>query len=283
MRKLIWDVDHRRKIFYLIVHGRKNGYHLTNRLAKTFMPFLRPGILVDFIVSDQQKIIGNQRVQQVAYFQQIVSLDPFYIHYDLAVLRAGMREVLNRHTHYLFIDFEMTMPGYNPANFRSEIIQAGYVLAEAGGPVRLAEGFYVLPKHDRSLTKRTRRFLKIDEETFFKEALPYEVFYRKLKDVLKTYRPKLVVWGKNDLSALNDSYLLHEKKPLTHDKDFIDLLKLHKDYFNLRDDLGLFKAYQTYYQVEYDQTHDAKEDAMVTKYVFDAFVGDMPPQKNESE
>ena len=283
MRKLIWDVDHRRKIFYLIVRGRKIGYHQTNRLAKTFMPFLRPGILVDFVVSDQQKTIGKERVQQVAYFQQIVSLDPFYIHYDLAVLRAGMRDVLNHHKHYLFIDFEMTMPGYNPADFRSEIIQAGYALAEANGPVRLAEGFYVLPKHDRTLTKRTRRFLKIDEETFFKEALTYDVFYRKLKDILKTYRPKLVVWGKNDLAALNDSYLLHEKKPLTQDKDFIDLLKLHKDYFNLRDDLGLFKAYKTYYQVEYDQTHDANEDAMVTKYVFDAFVGDMPPQKNESE
>ena len=89
---------------------------------------------------------------------------------------------------------------------------------------------------------------------------------------LKKYNPKLVVWGKNDLSALNDSYVLHDKDKLTSDENFIDLLKLHKDYFNLKDDLGLFKAYKTYYDVAFSQAHDAKDDALVTKYVFDAFL-----------
>ena len=80
---------------------------------------------------------------------------------------------------------------------------------------------------------------------------------------------------KNDLTALNDSFILNNKPKITEDHDFIDLLKLHKDYFNLKDDLGLFKAYQTYYGITFDQAHDAKDDAFVTKLVFDAFLSYM--------
>ncbi|HHW80058.1 MAG TPA: hypothetical protein GX742_04540, partial [Acholeplasmataceae bacterium] len=53
---------------------------------------------------------------------------------------------------------------------------------------------------------------------------------------------------------------------------FVDLLKLHKDYFNLRNDVGLFKAYETYYEKNAEQVHDAKADAKITKKVFDAFL-----------
>ena len=100
-------------------------------------------------------------------------------------------------------------------------------------------------------------------------------FYKDLERVIETYHPKLVVWGKNDISALKDSYEMHQKVSLTYEQDFIDLLKLHKDYYNLKDDLGLFKAFKTYYDVEELQVHDAKDDAAVTKYVFDAFMSYM--------
>ena len=59
---------------------------------------------------------------------------------------------------------------------------------------------------------------------------------------------------------------------MTDANDFIDLLKLHKDYFNLKDDLGLFKAYQVYYKIDETQAHDAHDDALITKQVFDAFI-----------
>ena len=183
-----------------------------------------------------------------------------------------MRDVLANYQYFLFIDFEMTMPGFHDVGFRPEIIQVGYVLAEARGPILVEDGFYVLPKDRMTLSKRTKKFLNLDEEQFFSHAVPYFNFYNKLKKIINQYHPKLVVWGKNDLTALNDSYLIHEEQKLTEDTDFIDLLKLHKDYYNLKDDLGLFKAYKTYYEVEFDQAHDAKDDALVTKYVFDAFL-----------
>jgi len=272
MTKIIWSIDIQKKVFYLIINGRKVGFYLSNRLAKTFFMYLRKGVLVDFEVSTRKKRIGVFTYYQVSHFNQIVSLNPSYVHYDLNKMREEMKEVLASYQYYLFIDFEMTMPGYHDHQFFPEIIQAGYVLSKAQGKIMHQDGYYILPKEKSTLSKRTKRFLNLNEEKFFKEAKKYDHFYKKLSKIIKKYNPKLVVWGKNDLSALNDSYVLHDKEKLTSDTNFIDLLKLHKDYFNLKDDLGLFKAYKTYYNVAFTQAHDAKDDALVTKYVFDAFL-----------
>lgn len=275
MRKIIWSIDTYKKVFYLIIEGRKIGFYLSNRLAKTFFMYLRKGVLVDFEISPKMKKIGKFSFYQVSHFNQIISLNPFIVHYDLTHMRNEMRQVLESNQYFLFIDFEMTMPGYHDQQFFPEIIQAGYVLSEAQGNIIHQDGYYVLPKEKLTLSKRTKKFLNLDEDKFFFEAVQFDVYYKKLAKIIKKYNPKLVVWGKNDLTAMNDSYILHEKEKLTTDTDFIDLLKLHKDYFNLKDDLGLFKAYKTYYEVDFDQAHDAKDDALVTKYVFDAFVNYM--------
>lgn len=273
MRKIIHSIDPKLKVFYMIFNGRKLGFYMTNRLSKTFFPFLGQGVLVDFEITERVKKIGNMKYYQVAHFNQIISLRPYIVHYDLYKLREDMRTVLSSNKYYLFIDFEMTMPGYRDRDsFHSEIIQVGYVLAEAKGDILLQDGYYILPKERKTLSRRTKRFLKLEEETFFNEATEYQTFYDKLQKIISEYHPKLVCWGKNDVTALNDSYQFHNKKKLTNDQDFIDLLKLHKDYYNLKDDLGLFKAYKTYYQVDYEQTHNAADDALVTKYVFDAFL-----------
>lgn len=272
MKKIISNIDKKNQIFFTVIDSRKIGFHLTNKLAKTFFSYLNEGVLVDFEVSPKLKKIGNMRYYQVAHFNQIISLDPHIVHYDLHKLRKDMFEVLSSHEHYLFIDFEMTMPGYSDHEFNPEIIQVGYVLSKAKGEIILQDGYYVLPKIKTTLSKRTKRFLSLDEEHFFSVAIPYQQFYDELKKIIDTYHPKLVVWGKNDLTALSDSYQLHNQEQLTDVFDFVDLLKLHKDYYNLKDDLGLFKAYKAYYEVDFKQEHDAKDDALVTKYVFDAFL-----------
>lgn len=275
MRKIIHNIDNNLKVFYLIIEGRKIGFYLSNRLSKTFFMYLRKGVLVDFEISSRKKKIGVFSYYQVAHFNQIISLYPFYVHYDLKQMRHEMKDVLSGYRYYLFIDFEMTMPGYHDHHFQPEIIQVGYVVSEAQKKILHEDGYYVMPKEHLTLSKRTKKFLNLDEEKFFAEAVSYDVFYDQLKKMIKKYQPKLVVWGKNDITAMQDSYVMHEKMPLTEENQFIDLLKLHKDYYNLRDDLGLFKAYKTYYNVEFDQAHDAKDDALVTKYVFDAFLDTM--------
>ena len=114
--------------------------------------------------------------------------------------------------------------------------------------------------------------MKLDINIYNQTKIPFIDFYNQLKDIITKYNAKIVVWGKNDIQALNYGYKIYKLKPLTNDYDFVDLLKLHKDYFNLRNDLGLFKAYETYYDETIKQTHDAKDDAKITKKVFDAFL-----------
>lgn len=272
MTKIIYDINRDLKIFYLIIEGRKIGFYLSNRLAKTFFDYLRKGVLVDFEIAAKRKKIHGKLYFQVAHFNRIISLEPHRVHYDLYQLRKDMQDVLKQYRYYLFIDFEMTMPGYTSTSFTPEIIQVGYVLSEAQGEIIEQDGYYVLPAPSTNLSKRTKKFLKLDELKFYEDAIHYEKFYEDLNRIIEKYQPKFVVWGKNDISALNDSYKLHDKKILTKDTDFIDLLKLHKDYYNLKDDLGLFKAYKTYFEIDGIQHHDANDDALVTKYVFDAFM-----------
>ncbi len=272
MKHIIQQIDDKEQVFYLVIEGRKIGFHLTKRLAKTFWLFLDRGVLVDFEIGPRRKRINKSFVYQVSFFRQIVQLQPYRVYYDIDQLRRDMKDVLAHQKYYLFIDFEMTMPGYKPKSFIPEIIQAGYMLAQAKGDTIIDEGYYVLPLIDTTLSRRTQKFLKLDELHFYESAIHYDDFYDKLKAIVDEYHPKFVVWGKNDISALNDSYKLHHKQPITENSDFIDLLKLHKDYFNLKDDLGLFRAYQAYYNVEEDQCHDALDDAHVTKQVFDAFI-----------
>jgi len=275
MKKIIDSVDGENSVFYSIIEGRKLGFYLTKKLAKTFFDYLEKGIVVDFEVTGKRKKINNQWLYQVAFFHKIESMYPKHVYYDLEALRAEMRNVLGNYEYYLFIDFEMTMPGYQQRKFTSEIIQVGYVLAKAQSKILVKDGYYIKPKLTDTLSKRTLKFLKIENENFEKNAIDYKIFYKKLKHIIHKYQPKLVVWGKNDITALNDSYAVHQKEALTDVNDFIDLLKLHKDYYNLKDDLGLFKAYKTYYESNDLQIHDAYDDAKVTKFVFDAFLEQM--------
>jgi sporulation inhibitor KapD len=272
MKKIIYEINSNQKTFYVIHEGKKIGFYLTVRLYKTFFDYLDQGVLVDFEIASRRKKIDRVFFYQVSHFNKIIALNPYKVYYDIAALRKEVKEVISKNKYFLFIDFEMTMPGYREQKFCPQIIQVGYVLAESNLEPILSDSYYVVPKEQDFLSRRTKKFLKLDEDVFFAQAVHFMSFYDKLKEIIKTYHPKLVVWGKNDMTALHESYKIHEQKPLTKETDFIDLLKLHKDYFNLKDDLGLFKAYKAYYHMEYEQHHDAKDDAMITKYVFDAFI-----------
>jgi len=272
MKRIIYDIDAKKKVFYLVLGNEKVGFYLTNRLSKKFFPYLKKGILIDFDITERSKRIGNYKYKQVAHFNQITSLVPHVVYYDLNKLRKSMSDTLHNNKYFIFLDFEMTMPGYNNIGFVAEIIQVGYVISKANNEIVHQDGYYVRPHKDKKLSNRTIRFLNLDLDEFFNNAISYSEFYKKLKKVIARYNPKFVVWGKNDISALNDSYVINKKASLTKDKGFIDLLKLHKDYFNLANDVGLFKAYKEYYDVSFKQEHDAKDDAAITKYVFDAFL-----------
>jgi len=272
VRRIIHSVDENNNLFYCIINGRKVAFYLTKRLAKVFMAYLDEGVLVDFEISETVKKFENFKAHQIAYFNEIKILKSNKTIYNHAKLKSDMLEFLEDKSYYLIADLEMTMPSYRQKKFIPEIIQYGFVLVEYRGKTVLEDSSYIFPIKQIPLSKRTVKFLKLDQGEFNSKAQPYNHFYTSLEEIVNEYQPKIVVWGKNDIVAIEESYKLHNKLPLTKPTDFIDLSKLHKDYFNLRNDLGLFKAYETYYQVRANQIHSAKEDAKITKNVFEAFI-----------
>jgi sporulation inhibitor KapD len=171
----------------------------------------------------------------------------------------------------------MSMPPFSHRGrgFQTEIIQYGFVLTDDKFNILNKGSHYVFTKSHSLLSDRTLKFLKINAEDYLNEAISYHTFYDILKDIVTEYKPKLVIWGKNDYQVLHESYTMHEKQALTYAHDFIDALKLHKDYYDLKDDLGLLSAYNMYYEKEEDQMHHAYHDAYMTFMIMKAFKDNM--------
>jgi sporulation inhibitor KapD len=89
--------------------------------------------------------------------------------------------------------------------------------------------------------------------------------------LVEKYVPAIIVWGRNDFLALRESYKINGLPSLRKRTRYINLLKLHKNYFNLKNDLGLFNALNLYTSDNDKQLHNALEDAKATSEIFNGF------------
>jgi sporulation inhibitor KapD len=268
MRAIVYRVDEIKKIVWIKKRNKLIPFMLSNKMAKTYMSVLFDGVLIDF---DIEELLS--KTKKIKHLNQIISLRPYRVIHDTFQLRKDMFQVINKIHNYVFIDFEMNMPayGHKGKTFQSEIIQYGYIVTNKYFEELERGSNYVFTKSHSLLSDRTLKFLKLDLDTYIDQAISYYTFYDQLRYLKDTYQPKFVIWGKNDLQVLNDSYVLHDIEKITSDLDFIDALKLHKDYYDLKDDLGLFAAFNTYYEPLEDQAHDALTDAMMTAQIMKAF------------
>lgn len=270
MRLIIKDINYSENTFYAYVDGRRVAFYLTNKYGQTFMDYLDIGYLVDFEITEQTKIVNGYKAHQVNHFNLITNLRVKKDLYNHFAMQKSLVNFLDKHENYLFLDLEMTMAMFRQKNFKAEILQYGYVLVDQDLKTIKENSNYLLTKSDK-LNRRIFRFLNITESEYFNKAITALKFYQELQLIIDNYNPKIVVWGKNDIKALNDFYHLHQVTPLTNHSSFVDLLRVHRNFFNLKNDLGLFNAYKEYYLIEPVQEHDAIEDAKVTKAVFEAF------------
>ena len=272
MKALVVDVNKKSKYFSIIDGGRKYFYYLPNRLATVFIEYLEKGLIIDFEAVDNVKIINNRKAYEVSRIIEIAQVNPHKVFFSHKELQQEMKKVLFSVDYFLVTDFEMSMANYKQKGYSAEIIQAGFVLINKKGETLDEMNNYILPVNPAAINKFTLRFLDLNFDKYLDQAIEYFEFYERLKAVIEKYNPKIVIWGKNDLIVLNESYKLNNMKPITKDKNFIDLLKLHKDYYGIKDDIGLFKTYKTYYKELENQRHDALEDAFVTKEILLAFL-----------
>ena len=193
------------------------------------------------------------------------------VYYDIKKIRKGTKDLINSLDVKMFLDLEMSMHPYNvDKNFTQEIIQVGYYLVDKDNNTIEEYNQLIKPTLHPKLTKRTLKFLKITQEEI-DNGIEYIEFYNHFKRLVKEHKPAIIVWGRNDFLALRDSYKVNNVSSLKNSTRYINLLKLHKNFFNLKNDLGLFNAHKCYSNIENSQAHNALEDAKFTYEIFEGF------------
>lgn len=282
MKKRIEKYDYKNAIITCIIDDRYVYFYLTNSIRRRFGDLLEVGNFIEFKPDlKRMKIIDNMKCYRINHFIEI--LKPTYrttkTVYNIEHLRKEIIQKITKNDYYLFLDLEMTMPPYYPVkNFQAEILQVGYYLTDESLNVIKEGDYYLNPTKFKTVSKRTLKFLNIKRE-FIKNPMPYKYFYDDFQKIMKEYKPKIIIWGKNDYLTIRDSFRLNKQKPIIHKSSFINLLNEIKKYYNLFDDVGLFKTYEIYYGETPFQKHDALSDAYVLYKIYEAFTS----KKNKYE
>jgi len=247
---------------------------MSKSMFKQFMQYFQSGTYIFMNIKQQERLYRGLIVQNIVAIDKLLAPNKNKptIYYDISIIKSGIKSIINQNRYRLFIDFEMSMPPYNNyQNFISEIIQVGYVLTDESGNKIEELSSYIKPKLVPEISIRTKKFLHI-EQSNVDSGETYEFLHSNLLRIQKRYNPICYVWGKNDQLELNKLNKIHKLSNFTRHMQFIDLLNLHKLYYGLKNDLGLFNAYNLYSDEDLSkQKHDALEDALVTKEIFYAF------------
>lgn len=272
---LLHGVDEQKRVIAIKHQRTVRFYYMAKGLFNSFMLYFKEGIFVYLYVSETPRRYRGYMVQNVESIEKIISphrQNPT-IYYDINVIKSGIQAIVNARKPKLFLDFEMSMPPYrNFSTFISEIIQVGYVLTDESGNILEEVDSFVKPTFFPEISERTKRFLHL-EQSDIETGISFRQLYDQFTDIIQKYKPMIFVWGQNDLLELRKLNQLHRFADFTSKTQFIDLLKLHKTYFGLKNDLGLFNAYNLYFEEPLeDQGHDAFEDASITMKIYEKFV-----------
>ena len=271
---IIHGVIESKRIIAIKQKKRVRFYYMSKSMFKQFMQYFQSGTYIFMNIKSQERLYRNLIVQNVVAIDKLLAPNKNKptVYYDISIIKSGIKSIINQNRYRLFIDFEMSMPPYsNYQNFVSEIIQVGYILTDELGNKIEEFSSYIKPKLVPEISIRTKKFLHIDQSDV-DGGETYEFLHSNLFIIQKRFNPIVYVWGKNDLLELNKLNRIHKLNNFTKHMQFIDLLNLHKLYYGLKNDLGLFNAYNLYSDEDLTmQKHDALEDALVTKEIFYAF------------
>lgn len=268
---IIHQVVEDNRIIALKYRKRITYTYFPRGMFASFTDYFRSGIYLFLRVQTKSRLYRGRRVFNVIHIEKIMDSGRRYPHvfYDISTIKSGIISVINTNKPRLFIDFEMSMPPYRHyEDFISEIIQAGMILTDSEGNIIERHAMYIRPEFFPKLTDRTSKFLRITQADL-DQGISYLEFYSLLRRLNQEYQPMVIVWGRNDTLELSKLNRLHRLRDLSKKMQFVDLLKLHKTYYGLKNDLGLFHAYCLYSGEELrDQRHDAFQDADTTRKVF---------------
>lgn len=284
----IYKVDIHTKMIAIKSYRRLVYLYFQNSQMNLFKRYLYEGIYID-LEYDENKTFVRKGIAAylIDYVNQVyhLSAQKRIYYYNKNEMNTSLSKFLSTLGNIMFLDLEMTMPsyGYSGKEYQAEIIQAGFLLVDGNGDEIYRYSSYIKPVIHPKLSKRVQKFLNIDYSEFYSKAISYSEFYEEFDEVLSIYHPTIVVYGKNDGIMLKNSYRIHKKPSLVEKTRIVNLCMLVKNYYNLRNDAGLFKLYQIYYGNENFQVHDAFNDSEVTGAVFKAFKDDVNHITNHYE
>lgn len=266
------------RIIKLLSSDRIYYLYFQRKDFREFGPYFfeNPYIFVE--VSNERRKIENYMVYIVTMFIRIVQPSIYTmtrqrkVYFDMEVIKKGVKKLINKPHNKLFIDLEFTMPPlYQSMPYAQEIIQYGIVVEDKQGKIIFEDSSLVKPSRPYNLNKNTLRFLSLKREDF-DNACTYRDFYKVLSICLSSYNPKIYVWGKSDILAMENSFILNHIKSLGIRENHINLMQVIKNYYNYKDEIGLFQTYQNMSNSDLGpQQHNALEDAMITREIFNMF------------
>ncbi len=269
----ILSYDEENRIISLHVSDKIRYFYIQRSLLNRISKYIEINRFIQFTITEEQRVYRRHKVSTVDYIIRIMQTRyrKNIVYYDVKNIKTGTKALINGLDYKMFLDLEMSMHPYKvDKNFVQEVIQVGYILVDIDDNVIEAFNQNVRPSIHRKITKRTIKFLGITQEEV-DSGVPFEEFYNKFSDVIHKYNPGIIVWGRNDFLALNQAYKINHLPSLATETRYINLLKIHKNYFNLKNDLGLFNALKLYENFEEIQAHNAYEDAEVTRKIFYGF------------
>ena len=266
------DLDNR--TFLLKVGHQKKSFYLSKAQIKKYNIYLRDGLYVEFEYLNDATIINNVKSYPVMGFikmcQNINRVH--HIYFNINKIKQEISAILNKPQFKMFIDLEFSMPPYEKKGpFTSEIIQYGIVIFDQNDTIVFEDSSLIEPLDKTGISNRLSNFMHLNFKDFVGAMSPTE-FYDILKKTLEEYQPMIFVWGTNDILMLDKFYKLHHLEPVTTRASFINLMQIIKNYYGLKNDLGLFNALNLFDDTfDEEQMHDALDDAMVTSMVYHHF------------
>ena len=259
-------------------------FHFKASLMNTFRRYLYQDNWIE-LEYDENKMVksGNYLAYETSYVIKVEARGRFdsVIYYDKYQISKSLYQFLDSLDIMMFVDFEMSMPPYNfkGKGFKTELIQAGFITVDKNYNVLDEYNNYIKPKISTTLSKRTLDFLNISNEEFENNVIPYNDFYNDFKHYLLKYSPAIIIYGRNDKLVLESSYEINYVKSLESKTRFINLCQLVKTFYELKNDPGLFKLLEAYYDKDYIQVHNALSDSKATLLVYQAFKKDVLERK----
>ena len=283
IKGIIHVVDLKHKLIGIRQYRKIKYFYFNNSQMNIFKRYLYIGNVIELdYQEDSLKIKNKIACYIVSYVDRLYAVGvKKTIYYDKSFLNKSLTSFLKTLGNYMVLDLEMTMPGFGTKgkSFRAELIQAGFILVDASGDEILRYNKYVKPTIAKTINGRAEKFLGIKKEDFDLKSISYNEFYDDFKEIYENYNPAVIIFGKNDSLVLNDSFVINEKENLNI--RYVNICSLIKGYYELKNDPGLFRLYQTYYDVDENQLHDALDDAEVTLSVYKAFLDEVNHKINK--